>query len=251
MLKQSQQQSEDSEVEAEETIAELENGASTPPEDSTRYFPDWLLDEDSIGEYSDMYDIFADNDDPSAVESQLQTLRDMAKVEGETEDAVEPFGLQTETPHHEAETEEFLSWLETISPTSQEQEPIPDWITDSMPDGTPSEFIDTTPAIEQPSQPKQITVLPSPQVKVNLEDTLKEARYHVRNGVIDSALKEYETLIQANTEIDNVILDLYKIVNHPSHHTKAAVYRVLGDGLMRQGRLQDALDTYKRALNLL
>jgi len=26
---------------------------------------------------------------------------------------------------------------------------------------------------------------------------------------------------------------------------------VLGDGLMRKGRLQDALDTYRKALNLL
>jgi hypothetical protein len=33
--------------------------------------------------------------------------------------------------------------------------------------------------------------------------------------------------------------------------TTPAVYRVLGDGLMRQGKLQLALDTYRKALNQL
>jgi tetratricopeptide (TPR) repeat protein len=66
---------------------------------------------------------------------------------------------------------------------------------------------------------------------------------------VQEALSGYEQVIRANSNLDEVIDDLTKLVDKVK--TSAAAYRVLGDGLMRKGRLQDALDTYRKALNQL
>ena len=41
------------------------------------------------------------------------------------------------------------------------------------------------------------------------------------------------------------------VLKKKDHKDNAAAHRVLGDALMRQGKLQEALNTYRRALNLL
>ncbi|MFN8449319.1 MAG: hypothetical protein U0521_12235 [Anaerolineae bacterium] len=56
-------------------------------------------------------------------------------------------------------------------------------------------------------------------------------------------------MIRSSTELDAVVNELSQLVR--SYKTTAAVYRVLGDGLMRQGKLQAALNTYREALNQL
>ena len=68
---------------------------------------------------------------------------------------------------------------------------------------------------------------------------------------IDEALQDYESVVRANDSLDIVINDLQKLANDNKHKKNPAVYRTLGDALMRHGDLQDALDTYRRALNLL
>jgi DNA-binding SARP family transcriptional activator len=56
-------------------------------------------------------------------------------------------------------------------------------------------------------------------------------------------------VIRANQALNDVVSDLAQLAEH--HKNRPAVYRVLGDGLMRQGNLQAALDTYRKALNQL
>jgi len=54
---------------------------------------------------------------------------------------------------------------------------------------------------------------------------------------------------RANAELGTVETSVNQIINQYKEY--AAAYRILGDTYMRQGKLQDALDTYRRALNLL
>jgi predicted negative regulator of RcsB-dependent stress response len=44
---------------------------------------------------------------------------------------------------------------------------------------------------------------------------------------------------------------MQKIRESENQKKNPAVYRVLGDGLMRQGKLQTALETYRKALKML
>ncbi|MDZ4770101.1 MAG: hypothetical protein SGJ24_13310, partial [Chloroflexota bacterium] len=78
---------------------------------------------------------------------------------------------------------------------------------------------------------------------------LQGARDLEQGGDLESSLAEYEALIRANVGVDAVVDDLSQLLR--SYRTVPAVYRVLGDGLMRQGKLQQALNTYREALNQL
>ncbi|MFN8562656.1 MAG: hypothetical protein U0703_13800 [Anaerolineae bacterium] len=78
---------------------------------------------------------------------------------------------------------------------------------------------------------------------------LERARDRERGGDLEGALADYESMIRSSTELDAVVNELTQLVR--SYKTTAAVYRVLGDGLMRQGKLQAALNTYREALNQL
>jgi predicted negative regulator of RcsB-dependent stress response len=62
---------------------------------------------------------------------------------------------------------------------------------------------------------------------------------------------DYEAVIRANQALDQVEKAVGKLAENDHYKRNATVYRVLGDVRMRQGKLQEALDTYRRALNML
>lgn len=79
----------------------------------------------------------------------------------------------------------------------------------------------------------------------------KTARGKVAEGKVQEALGDYETLLRANIGVDLVISDMQWLIEQAQHRDSPAVHRVLGDALMRQGQLQQALDVYRHALKLL
>lgn len=101
--------------------------------------------------------------------------------------------------------------------------------------------------------PQPVPASPAPVLASNIDvrELLQSAREKLAQGDIESCLPDYEAVVHANTQLDVVVADLGALLKDERHKRNAAIYRVLGDGLMRQGRLQDALDTYRRALNLL
>ncbi|MBK8021712.1 MAG: hypothetical protein IPK19_09840 [Chloroflexi bacterium] len=105
--------------------------------------------------------------------------------------------------------------------------------------------------VAPPPAPKPAPAPARPSV-VNDEEAmevLQAARDLEQAGDLETSLVEYEGLIRSNRALDVVVEDLSQLVK--SYRTVPAVYRVLGDGLMRQGKLQAALDTYRNALNQL
>lgn len=73
---------------------------------------------------------------------------------------------------------------------------------------------------------------------------LQLARALNQRGNINASVEQYETLVQNSTHLEAVTTDLQLSI-----HPRAR--RLLGDIYMRQGRLQEALDTYRNALNQL
>jgi predicted Zn-dependent protease len=64
-----------------------------------------------------------------------------------------------------------------------------------------------------------------------------------------SGLDQYETLINASQQLQEVVNDLKSLVSEKADMPRAR--RLLGDAYMRQGRLQEALEAYRSALNKL
>ncbi|MFQ3673586.1 MAG: tetratricopeptide repeat protein [Aggregatilineales bacterium] len=180
----------------------------------------------------------------------------------------------------EADEEPIPSWLQSqVAEELTPNDPLPDWLAGADVAGTevPSWLLETVE--EQPkSTPEPAVVIPppppvKPAPSVVIERTappapaparpapaaappaevaahLEQARQQITSNV-EVSLQHYEAVVRANAALNEVVQDLSRAVNDKSLKTNPAVYRVLGDALMRQGKLQDALSTYRKALNLL
>ena len=107
---------------------------------------------------------------------------------------------------------------------------------------------DTASRPTQASAPGANALKPPPP---GLAAGFNSARGKVAEGKVDEALNDYETLLRANIGLDLVVSDMQWLINQAQYQDNPAVHRVLGDALMRQGQLQQALDVYRHALKLL
>lgn len=103
---------------------------------------------------------------------------------------------------------------------------------------------------EQPAKPVvDLSELPAPPP--GLAAGINSARGKIAEGRLTDALADYETLLRANIGLDLVANDMRWLLGQQQFRDNASVHRVLGDALMRQGHLQQALDIYRHALKLL
>lgn len=131
------------------------------------------------------------------------------------------------------------NWLQT-----DEQPAIDlDWLpTETAPDVEPELIFEAEPVFSMPSPP------PPPPAAPAAQGTLEEARTRYQSGDTDGSLAIYELLVRASQSLTDVASDLSVVAKEGKN---PVAFRVLGDSLMRQGRLQEALNTYREALNLL
>ena len=80
-------------------------------------------------------------------------------------------------------------------------------------------------------------------------DTLALARASLRSGDLDGAVAAYTDCINSNERLEDVIEDLKTAVDQ--HPVDVSVWQVLGDAYMRNDHIQDALDAYTKAEELL
>lgn len=158
-------------------------------------------------------------------------------------------------------TSDMPDWLKEI----EVPDDVPDWLVETFPEAEvveeePVQFepepvrVAPAPAAPpRPAAPPAPKPTPAPRVTMVSDEEamtrLQSARDLEQAGDLETSLSEYEGLIRANRAIDVVVDDLTQLLR--SYRTVPAVYRVLGDGLMRQGKLQAALNTYREALNQL
>lgn len=78
---------------------------------------------------------------------------------------------------------------------------------------------------------------------------LKRAREAVTHGDIQTALRRYTKLVNSNKALDSVSTDLKELVRkHPKNYLAWQTY---GDARLRSNRIQEALDAYAKAADLL
>lgn len=158
-------------------------------------------------------------------------------------------------PETEPAAADLPDWLREAEVDIEPSE-IPDWLIDTIEmEETPVDSPPPTPAIIAAPPPAPAPVpqpappAPAPAAGVDIETILSSARSKAGAGDLSGSLADYERIIRANRSLDVVVNDLGGLIDR--HKEEPALYRVLGDGLMRMGRLQAALDTYRKALNQL
>ena len=146
-----------------------------------------------------------------------------------------PQGAKSESEEPELQPTSPSEWkpLEVLEiPESGEQ---------VMPTDTSTAKVTETPLIPTP---KRTAILPD-----SIEVVLDHAREELAHGHILSAVEEYSKLIKKGRMLDEVIHDLREAQYR--YPVDVGIYQVLGDAYMRANRLQDALDAYTKAEELL
>jgi hypothetical protein len=152
---------------------------------------------------------------------------------------------------------ELPGWLDGVGVDSAEE--VPDWLLETVneeqPVFVPPEVIQppqpfTPPVAQPPVAPTPAAAPPTPPA-ADVVAALASAREKFGAKDIDGALADYESVIRANAALAEVVKDLAGHIDKKEYKEHASIYRVLGDAYMRQGSLQQALDTYRKALNLL
>ncbi|GAB4427590.1 MAG: hypothetical protein Kow0031_07650 [Anaerolineae bacterium] len=81
------------------------------------------------------------------------------------------------------------------------------------------------------------------------DERLKLAQAARDDGDIDKATHIYEALVNSGAHLDTVINDIELVIR--SFPSNFRLYQIKGDAMMRDGRLQGALDSYRKALERL
>jgi len=172
---------------------------------------------------------------------QVQVVRDLPDWLRETEDEA-PIVMGDEP---------LPDWLNEAG--IENTQDVPDWLLETVADEQPEPVFTPPPPAPTPAPMvvKAQSPAPTPVGNINPGQVLQQARAKVQEGDMEAGLGAYEAVIRANIALDTVVSDLSELVKQEGNKTNASIYRVLGDGLMRQGRLQQALDIYRKALNLL
>lgn len=81
------------------------------------------------------------------------------------------------------------------------------------------------------------------------DPTLAQAQIELTRGNLPGALGSYERLIRKGKMLDEIIFDLREALYR--YPVDVSILQALGDAYMRSNRLQDALDAYTKAEELL
>lgn len=164
---------------------------------------------------------------------------------------------------------ELPAWLsEPAQESAVPAEDMPDWLSELReneaaqsqlpPEDAPSEAeIEPEPEF---LAPRREAPIPEGELFASYRQRLEEepgdhasrlalARTLRSHGEVSPSLDHYETLIENAQLLEDVSNDLASLVGEQPHQPRAR--RLLGDTLMRQGRLHDALDAYRTALEQL
>ncbi|RMG74865.1 MAG: tetratricopeptide repeat protein [Chloroflexi bacterium] len=194
-----------------------------------------LPDEETLpsGELEAVPDWLSEN-----VPSSLDTQEDLAAADM-------PDWLKSEISSDTAEVSEIPDWLSDV-PVDNAAD-IPDWLVETVEE----QAVPSTPEPVTPPPKPTASPAPVPVSNIDVNAVMQEARTKLASGDLDTALQGFEAVIRANQHLEVIVQDLSKAAGDETHKKNPALYRVLGDALMRQGKLQEALNTYRKALTLL
>jgi len=223
----------------EKTESQAQESASTPQDD----LPAWLRDE--TGE------VVAE---PTRIEPTRATDWQPAQTAETSQPeppAPEPVSVpdwqavaekQPEAPEPVAQEPESLPALEPVAPVEIAEEK-PKFVEQPAPEP------ELTPAALPPPYKEPVTRKGTGMLTMPLDPILGSARNELSRSNIPSALDTYAKLIKKGRFLDEVIHDLREALYR--YPVEVNIWQSLGDAYMRSNRLQDALDAYTKAEELL
>ncbi len=155
-----------------------------------------------------------------------------------------------------AETEELPDWLKEMS--ADEEVPTPAPVSEWMPVEESSASQEVVVETATPDLAEQkLEAAPQPPLRLRSTDSLQDkdaafinnARQLLDKGSLEEAMNSYTNLIKKGKLLEEVIEDLNEIVYR--HPVDVIVWQTMGDAYMRSNRLQEALDAYTKAEELL
>ena len=214
---------------SEETLKEETPPSTEKPEDDS---PEWLPE--ISAETVESVDFPPQPlDEPTGEEQDvLARLTDTAPEysEVETQETSTPEIPTSEIPQIQAEPE-ITSWeSESFEPSALPQE------------------IQEKPKTISP-KPKQMVKKKKPAPKRNYSAELAKARNALGDGKLAEATTGFGKLVKSGKFIEEIIADMQAaLIKYP---IEILLWQILGDAYMRADRLQDALDSYTKAEDLL
>ena len=156
-------------------------------------------------------------------------------------------------------TVEDLRKLVTISGVEPEaasrEEEVPEWLREQPETPVPIKGEEWVPAESAKPEPEKVA-RPRPTGTLSKVpgqdrdvDILAQAQAALEGGKLNEAIEAYSRLIKKGRRLDEVIYDLREAQYR--HPVDVIVWQTLGDAYMRANRLQDALDAYTKAEELL
>lgn len=231
---------------------------SNLPEGTPQGVPAWIGAQTvgSAGDSMEMAGVGDDmdwlgTDETESIEDDMPDWLKETVDDSVTADEDMPGWLQGEGA--DIEPDEIPDWLRETMDEDEEVEAMA-FLSDDMPDDAAVAAVFSTPATPPPPPvPVQQSPapVPVPVADIDVGATLQSAQEKINAGDIDGGLLDYEQVVRANAALSQVEAAVQKLADNEKTKKHPTVYRVLGDVLMRQGKLQQALDTYRRALNLL
>jgi hypothetical protein len=175
-------------------------------------------------------------------------------------------------------TEELPGWLKEEEPAELPSEELPDWLkvevseqpavvepvkADWHPEQPPVMVPEPVPAIETTSRSdaaimdKVSSLLeePAPAKPVKVSSVEKDfalyeiSKLELERGNLTEATQGYRKLIKKGKMLEEIIIDLREAQYR--HPVDVVIWQTLGDAYMRANRLQDALDAFTKAEELL
>ena len=250
--------------------------------------PDWLSELDKKGEKSEEFTAWeqlapaaeavpADSQSSGEVsdwlnglaEEENQNTKASASVESDAAAWIASETMPAAAQLSASESEELPDWLK--EPSDDEQPVVPQQVSSWIPahveevsaDGAPTLQGETDAFDDEYDEPELAAepepVRPAVQRPVLRQTgmlggdreavTLKSARDLLSHGGLNAAIGEYVKLIKKGRLLEDVIYDLQEAVYR--HPVDVIVWQTLGDAYFRSNLLQEALDAYSKAEELL
>lgn len=216
------------EGELPEWLKEPEEAPVTEVEEGAEELPDWLTQPEPEAEA-----------EPVAAPAAPAPVLEIDEEEGEL-----PSWLTTPEPAVEEGATDLTDFLKAVEPATAPPAPEPQ----PEPEPEPAPVAAAAPLPSPPAAEPE-PAAPPPVISVgDAAAQLQAARAQLEEGERQEALSIYEGLVNAGQHLDETIEDLSKVAESQVV-VNPRLYRVMGDAMMGQGRMQEALEMYRKALD--
>lgn len=157
-----------------------------------------------------------------------------AEVEGVALEAPAPVAVEPPVVTAPSGIPDWLQKLREVEPEPAPLQPIPAPPPVMMAQAAPK-------PIEIPTVP-----VPNPEWPADADEQLKLARTARDKGEWDKAIPIYDSLVSKGVYLGKIIEDIQQAIK--THSANYQLYQLMGDAMMRDGRLQSALNAYREAM---